>query len=215
MCFSATASFTASAVLGVIGTVTLGKTKNRSAWLLSAVPLLFALQQFVEGLLWVSLKNSSTFVLPLTHVFLFFALFLWPIYTPLMILMLEPNKIRRIIISFFCLGGAIVGTMFYINFLQEPEAVRVINRCLYYPIRNLHPELLKYLYILVTVGSGAVSSRLIVKLFCLLVLIGSIITYIFYSVNFTSVWCFFAAIISIILFFQPQIQNLKLKHYFK
>lgn len=204
MCFSATASFTASAVLGIIGTATLGKTKNRRAWLLSAVPLLFALQQFVEGLLWVSLKSWSTYTLPLTHVFLFFALFLWPIYTPLMILMLEPNKIRRIIMLFFCVGGAIVGTVFYYNFLKQPEAVQIINRCLYYPNQTLHPELLKYLYVLVTVGSGLISSRIIVKLFCLLVLVGSIITYFFYSVNFTSVWCFFAAAISVVLFLEPQ-----------
>lgn len=204
MCFSATASFTASAVLGVVGAVTLGKTKNRRAWLLSAVPLLFALQQFVEGLLWVALKNSSEYVFPLTHVFLFFALFLWPIYTPLMILFIEPSKVRRIIISIFCVGGAVVGTMFYVNFLLQPDVVRVVNKCLYYPTNIMYPELLKYLYIVVTVGSGLISSRSIVKLFCLLVLVGSVITYYFYAVNFTSVWCFFAAIVSVTLLFQPQ-----------
>lgn len=204
MCFSATASFTASAVLGVVGAATLGKTKNRRAWLLSAVPLIFALQQFVEGLLWVSLKSWPIYVLPLTHVFLFFALFFWPIYAPLMILFLEPSKIRRIIIAFFCVGGAVVGTMFYLDFLKQPEAVRVVNKCLYYPNQIFNPELLKYLYMLVTVGAGLISSRPIVKLFCLLVLVGSVVTYFFYAVNFTSVWCFFAAIISVILFFQPQ-----------
>lgn len=204
MCFSATASFTASAVLSVVGAATLSKTKNRRAWLLSAVPLFFALQQFVEGLLWVSLANGSEYTLALTHVFLFFALFLWPVYTPLMILLIEPNKIRRIIISIFCVAGAIVGTMLYVNFLKQPSSAWVVNKCLFYPNQILYPELLKYLYILVTVGSGAVSSRMMIKLFCLLVLIGSIITYYFYSVNFTSVWCFFAAAISVVLFFQPQ-----------
>lgn len=204
MCFSATASFTAAAVLGVIGTATLGKTKNRRAWLLSAVPLLFALQQFVEGLLWMSLKSWPTYVLPLTHIFLFFALFFWPIYTPLMILLLEPSKVRRIIISLFCVSGAVVGTIFYVNYLQHPEAVRAVNKCLFYSNPIPYSDLLSFLYILVTIGSGLISSRMIVKLFCLLVLIGSIITYYFYSMNFTSVWCFFAAIVSILLFFQPQ-----------
>jgi len=204
MCFSAAASFTASAVLGVTGAATLGKTKNRRAWLLSAVPLLFALQQFVEGWLWLSLSRWPNYTLPLTHVFLFFALFLWPIYTPLMILLLEPSKIRRIIISLFCVAGAIVGIVFYVNYLQQPEAARVVGKCLYYPNKIFYPDLLKYLYILVTVGSGLISSRITAKIFCLLVLIGSIITYYFYSVNFTSVWCFFAAAISVVLYFQPQ-----------
>lgn len=204
MCFSATASFTASAVLGVVGVATLSRTKNRQGWLLSAVPIFFGLQQFIEGLLWVSIKSWPEYTLSLTHVFLFFALFLWPVYTPLMILLLEPNKIRRIIISLFCLGGAIVGAIFYVNFLNQPASAWVINKCLYYPSEILRPELLKYLYILFTVGSGAVSSRMIIKIFCLLILIGSIITYYFYSVNFTSVWCFFAAVASVMLFFQPQ-----------
>lgn len=204
MCFSATASFAASAVLGVVGVKTLGKTNDRRALLLSAVPLLFALQQFVEGLLWLSIENRPNMTLPLTHAFLFFALFLWPIYSPLMILLLEPSKIRRMIMSLFCVAGGVVGVMFYMNFLRQPEAAWVINRCLYYPNQILHPDLLKYLYVLVTVGSGLVSSRMIVKVFCLLVLLGSIVTYYFYSVNFTSVWCFFAAIISVMLFFHPQ-----------
>ncbi|MFA6486435.1 MAG: DUF6629 family protein [Candidatus Magasanikbacteria bacterium] len=204
MCFSATASFTASAVLGVVGAATLGKTKNKRAWLLSAVPLLFALQQFTEGLLWVSLDRWPTYTLPLTHVFLFFALFVWPIYTPLMILLLEPSKIRRIIIGFFLAGGIVVGTMFYLNYLTSPEVARVLNRCLYYPTHIFQPESLKYLYIVVTVGSGLISSRMIAKLFCLLVLVGSVITWVFYTVNFTSVWCFFAATISVVLYLQPQ-----------
>ncbi len=172
MCFSATASFTASAVLGTVGVATIAKTKNRKAWMLSAVPLLF----------------------------------LWPVYTPLMILMLEPNKIRRIILSLFCVSGAAVGTIFYANYLRQPEAAWVVNRCLYYPNQIFHPDLLKYLYILVTGGAGFISSQTIVKLFCLMVLVGSIITYYFYAVNFTSVWCFFAAATSVMLFFQPQKQ---------
>lgn len=204
MCFSATASFTASVVLGGVGAVTLGKTKNKRAWLMSAVPLLFALQQFTEGLLWLSFDRWPSYSLALTHVFLFFALFLWPVYTPWMFFALEPSKIRRIIMLVFCAAGAVVGVIFYTNFLAQPEVAGVINRCIYYPNKIFQPELLKYLYILVTIGSGLISSRLIAKIFCLLVLVGSLVTYYFYAVNFTSVWCFFAATVSVVLLLQKQ-----------
>jgi len=206
MCFSATASFTASAVLGAIGTASLIKTKDRKLWPLAIVPVIFAIQQFIEGLLWLSLNGHPEFTLPLTHLFLFFALLFWPVYFPIVAFLLEPNKIRKIILSVFCAGGAAVGVLFYISFWLHPASAQVVNQCLYYPTPVTFPILLGYLYVLVTVGSGAVSSRPIFKIFSLLILISSLITWIVYSFNFISVWCFFAAIISAILYFYPQKQ---------
>jgi hypothetical protein len=204
MCFSATASFTASAVLGLVGTATIIKTKNKKAWPLAAVSLIFALQQFVEGLLWVSLTSRPEYTLPLTHIFLFFALLFWPVYMPIVALALEPRKIRRIILWIFCAAGAVVGFLFYASFVRQPDAAQIVNKCIFYPNHIAYPILFNYLYILATVGSGAVSSRPIIKLFCLLVLISSLVTWLVYSVNFISVWCFFAAIISAVLYFHPQ-----------
>ncbi len=204
MCFSATASFTASTVLGLVGTAGLIKTQNKKAWPLMAMPLFFALQQFVEGLLWISLKSYPQYVLPLTHVFLFFALFFWPTYLPLAALSLETHKARRTIITFFSIAGTVVGAIFYASFLRNPESAEIVNRCLYYPDLAPYPHLLGYLYILATIGAGAASSKPIVKLYSLLILVFSLITWYFYAVNFTSVWCFFAAIISLVLFFYPR-----------
>jgi hypothetical protein len=204
MCFSATASFTASVALGLVGTAGVIKTTDKKAWPLMAMPLFFALQQFVEGLVWVSIKSYPAYTLPLTHIFLFFALFFWPTYLPLAALSLETNKARRLIISIFCLGGTVVGIIFYGNFLRHPEAAQIINRCLYYPNLAPYPNLLGYLYILATIGSGMASSKAVVKVFSLLVLVFSLITWYFYAMNFISVWCFFAAIISLVLFFYPK-----------
>jgi len=204
MCFSAAASFTASGVLSIVGTATLIKTKHKKTWLLAIVPLVFALQQFVEGLLWLSLKNGAGYTLLLTHIFLFFALLFWPVYVPLVTLLLEPQKIRRIIIFFFCAGGAIVGVLLYVNFLREPAAAMVVNKCLLYPAPDSFPNLFYYLYILFIIGSGAVSSRPVIKLLSLLGLISALISWLVYAVNFISVWCFFAAIISAVIYFYPQ-----------
>jgi hypothetical protein len=204
MCFSATASFTASAVLGFVGTAALVKTKNKKAWPLMAIPLLFAIQQFIEGLLWLSIHTQPNLTFLLTHIFLFFALFFWPVYIPLAVLALETNKIRRILIFIFCIGGAAVGIIFYADFLRNPEAAQVINRCLFYPNPAPYPSLIGFLYILATIGPGAISSKPLVKILSVLVLISSLITWYFYAVNFISVWCFFAAIISGVLYFYPE-----------
>ena len=59
MCFSATASFGASAVLGAIGIIAVAKAKTKPQRLFATIPLIFAVQQLTEGLLWLSLKNAD------------------------------------------------------------------------------------------------------------------------------------------------------------
>ncbi|MCX6779300.1 MAG: hypothetical protein NTU97_03655 [Candidatus Magasanikbacteria bacterium] len=211
MCFSSTASFTASGFLTVVGIATLAKTKQKKTLLIMIVPLIFAFQQLIEGLLWLSLKNGSEYSLPLTYLFLFFALFFWPIYIPFVALLLEPQKIRRRIILFFCFGGILVGILLFVSFLQKPEVVRVVNNCLFYANQSPYPFLLNYLYILFTIGSGAISSRPIIKIISLFGLTSALISWLIYSINFISVWCFFAAIMSVIIYFYPQKKLLKTK----
>ncbi len=50
MCFSATANFVGSGVLGAVGVVTLTKVKHRRELVFAALPTLFAVHQFIEGL---------------------------------------------------------------------------------------------------------------------------------------------------------------------
>jgi len=57
MCFCATANFAGSAVLGTIGVATLMEVKHRRELLFAAVPTLFAVHQFTEGIAWLGLDN--------------------------------------------------------------------------------------------------------------------------------------------------------------
>ncbi len=60
---------------------------------LAAMPLLFAFQQAVEGALWLQLPaaGSREAVAALSLVFLVFAKVLWPAYTALAVLSIEPD----------------------------------------------------------------------------------------------------------------------------
>ncbi len=53
MCFSPEADFTAAAVVGVVGVATLRLVREPRDLLIAALPLLFALHQFVEGFVWL------------------------------------------------------------------------------------------------------------------------------------------------------------------
>jgi hypothetical protein len=57
VCFSATANFVGSGVLGAIGVVTLTKAKHKRELLFASLPTLFAVHQFIEGFVWLGLDG--------------------------------------------------------------------------------------------------------------------------------------------------------------
>ena len=65
MCFSATASFTAGAVLLGVGTLTLRSalasrhSHRRRDLPFAAIPLLFAIQQLIEGVVWLTVSAEA------------------------------------------------------------------------------------------------------------------------------------------------------------
>ncbi len=97
MCFSATASFTAAATLSVLGVATLTQIRSRRELLLENFPLLFAIQQFSEGLVWLTKDDTSLHSITslVTYSFLFFATGLWLILCPLSVYFLESDVLKR------------------------------------------------------------------------------------------------------------------------
>src|SRR5687767_3355250 len=97
MCFSAGASFGAAIILGAIGVVSLKKVRAPAQIIFAGIPLLFGLQQFFEGLLWLTLTHASysSWHTITTYVFLLFAQGLWPLWIPLSMFLIEPDKMRR------------------------------------------------------------------------------------------------------------------------
>ena len=92
MCFSATASFVAGSALVVLGVATLRATRRKVELAFAAIPLLFGLQQLVEGLLWLSFRfDSPELNVAMTYLFSMFSHVLWPIFVPFAIGLLEPE----------------------------------------------------------------------------------------------------------------------------
>lgn len=110
MCFSATASFGASTVLGIVGVITVAKAKTNPQRVFATIPLVFAVQQFTEGLLWLSLKNTD--MAPgqsfFTYTFLVFAMAVWPFWVPFTIRLLEKDARKKRKINVFVWIGAFV-----------------------------------------------------------------------------------------------------------
>ncbi|MDD5571014.1 MAG: hypothetical protein PHD97_07635 [Bacteroidales bacterium] len=205
MCFSAEASFIASSVLCVTGVVAIKKAPTPSHLLLAGIPLFFSLQQFTEGFVWLALTNAEYAVWYnlSVHAFLLFALVAWPVLVPLSLMLIEKNKKRKKILKIFFWFGALfsVYTMYCLLF-RDVTAKIVFLHIRYdidYPI--VLPKFRGIIYFIPSVIPPFISSIKKMKIFGCAVLLSFIITNIYFKENVVSVWCFFAAIISIVILF--------------
>ena len=79
-----------------LGVATLRAIRRRAEIPFAAIPLLFGLQQLVEGLLWLSFRfDSPQLNVAMTYLFAMFSHVLWPIFVPFAIGLLEPVPWRR------------------------------------------------------------------------------------------------------------------------
>lgn len=200
MCFSSTASFVAAGTLSALGAVSLNTVRKPSQLMLAAVPLLFGLQQFSEGFLWLALQNSSysNWRNEFTWTFLFFAQFLWTTWIPLSFRMIETNRVRRLMLNVICFFGILASLLLGFRLLFYPVTVEISAHHIYYGIDSPHwmNILSSVCYVMAIIFPPFVSSLHGIKWLGVLLLTSLVVTKIFYTEHLISVWCFFAAIIS-------------------
>jgi len=204
MCFSTTASFGAGAVLSIIGVASIKKIQHPSQILFASIPLLFAVQQIAEGVLWVTLPNPvyASLSQVMTYVFLAFAQFFWPLWVPIAILMLEKESKRKRIQKVLVGMGMIVALYFAYCLLFYPVHAKIVGYHVTYKVE--YPNLLgRYggiFYLIATVVPPFFSHIKRMWMFGVSMFISYLITAIFYDHYVVSVWCFFASIISISIY---------------
>ncbi len=205
MCFSATASFTAGIVLTVIGVASIKKSNHKSQLLFASIPFFFGVQQFSEGILWLTIPRGNYFVLQkiATYTYLFFAHVLWPLWVAIAILLLEKMKTRKIIQKFLVAIGVTVGL--YLGYCLANYKVEAkieghhINYILGYS--DLMNNFWIFLYALATIAPPFFSHIKRMRILGITILVAYIITHFFYGNYVLSVWCFFSSIISILIYF--------------
>lgn len=198
MCFSATASFVAGGALSTVGAVTLSKAKTKRELPLASVPLLFGIQQAIEGVVWISFGSALVNTIA-AYLFLMFAYVVWPMLVPIAVLLIEDHPVRKRVLQVFTVLGFLIGAYLLYFIFAEPGSAHVVNKSIAYDFRHAYDLLYLAPYVIVTAGSGLVSSHRVIKFFGAATLIAFFITNWFYGVNLISVWCFFAAVLSLIL----------------
>jgi hypothetical protein len=201
MCFSATASFVTAAVTGIIGIVSLSKLDGPRELPLAAAPVFFALQQSIEGLLWLDLPLAPDGPIStgLTLLFLFFAEAFWPVYAPLAVLLIEPSEMRRHLMLLCLAAGVAVGAYLFWSILTGPHGTVVRDDHIVYVTEHGHSSAVALAYLAATSVPLFLSSRRTLVALGAIVFVGTVVAYAFYWEAFVSVWCFFAAAASVVI----------------
>ena len=124
---------------------------------------------------------------------------LWPIFVPFAIGLLETVPWRRKMIWGFQGVGLLVGLYLLFLIIEFPVTAVVAENIVYVsPHFYKIPTML--LYVAATCVSCFFSSIATVRLFGVLALLLFAVAYGFFAVALFSVWCFFAALLSAIIF---------------
>jgi hypothetical protein len=204
MCFSAGASFASGVVISTIGILAVRKVSEPSQRTFSVIPLLFGLQQFAEGFLWLSLKGTDCVVVRTisTYVFLFTAQVVWSWLIPLSVLLMEEDPRKKKILRLLVAVGVALSIYYAYYLVFHKVASSILDCHILYSTES--PDSLALptfiLYLAVTIIPFFVSGIKRMFVLGIIMALSCLVAALFYKLFLTSVWCFFAAIISVFIY---------------
>jgi len=203
MCFSMNVSLAAGGFLLGVGTMTVKAARRPSEIPFAAIPLLFAIQQLSEGIVWWSFAhNAPGLNVVMTQFFSFFSHVLWPAYVPLAVLLLEPPGGRSRLLKLTVIAGMGVGLYLLYSMFEYPITSRPTGGHVEYVSPHFFAAVTMTGYLLATTVSPLLSNEVVVRVFGALALISFLLAYLIFARWFISVWCFFAAILSVVVAFR-------------
>jgi hypothetical protein len=174
--------------------------------LFASIPLIFSLQQLSEGFLWLSIKNSGLAHLQsfFTYIFLLFAMMVWPFWIPFTIRLLEKDARRKKILNILTVSGAAVSLVVLCVLILYPVQVMPMHHHLHYRFGFSETakdliDLFTILYFITTIVPSFFSSITKMKWLGTGFLLSYIFAILFYNGFVVSVWCYFAAILSVVV----------------
>jgi hypothetical protein len=216
MCFSPEASFTVGAALLPAGIYCSQAAVRKDARFLplALVPISFGIQQISEGFVWLGLNRDDGALLQQSSVvFLFFAIAFWPFWIPMCLAIAESRRPQQIVLALLALVG-LAWLWLYFPVAVDPSKwlnTEIAGHSIRYNVGEIPGFVLApravwrigYLLVIVVPLSLAKfdpggnrwanlsGGLMIATLFA--------IAYGFYWQAFLSVWCFFAAVVSLLL----------------
>lgn len=219
MCFSASVSFSASLALIICGIAALKYAREKRLRMIAAIPLIFGLQQFAEGMVWMSFLDPRFAFVRMTsaYIFLACACIIWPLWIPIAAAQFEgARRYKRFVPSI--IAGCLCACASFVCAFIYPISVVASCNIVYnldfsftqYTVWNHYINMvISLLYVIATIVPFFIARNKMLWAIGALTVASYVISYIAYFEAFTSVWCFFAALISILVY--GFVQNQKSK----
>ncbi len=205
MCFSAEVSFGASAVLVTTGTMAVIENKRRDQMFFAIIPVLFGIQQFFEGWIWVSLQSGGyeTMGQISKYGFLVFAQLVWPVWVPLSAYFLERNIKRKKLITFSLVLGIGLALLLGYRLIAYDVGAFIREKHIFYQIGHFKSTnwWSGIFYLLPALFPFIFSSHKRINILGYLMLLMFVVSKVFYLTYMISTWCFFAAVLSVYILF--------------
>ena len=202
MCFSAEAGFIAAAGLAVIGGVTLKQAPSRSFLPMASISLIFSLQQFTEGVLWLGLDEGASFtwvLQPWIYMYLVFAMVIWPTFLPYIFWRVESDSRKRRYIIYVLGIGFLITIHNLLMLVMKEHSIFIVNHSIQYSVDNSLWR--QVVYALAVIPAFFISSLRHAWWVGVLGVVSFVLTHFFSAMTFTSMWCFFAALMSALFYF--------------
>lgn len=213
MCFSAAASFTSAALLMPLGLTAVARSwrDHRPELLpLALMPVVFGMQQAMEGLVWLGLNHGPA--APLLKggalAYLFFAMAFWPIWIPYVALRLWPQPLHkhdRQLLRFLRGVGLLLGILLWLPLLLQPTRIEpvVVKGSIDYGLTLLMSDGLadsvRYLYAALVAIPLLLLPYTWMRSFGVALLVSGLVSELAYRQAFISVWCYISALLSVLI----------------
>ncbi len=197
MCFSVEADLVAGAALLPVGALSLREVRHPRELLFASLPLVLAVHQLVEAVVWAGADGDVSPGLARVAMFAYLAvaLPLLPTLVPLSVLLLEPPHRRRRVSPFLLLGAVVSA---HLTFVLATHDVSVAARphALDYSTGMQHGVVWAVLYVVAVVGPAVLSGYRSIVVFGVANLVGLAVVAWLYRDAFVSLWCVYAAVVS-------------------
>ncbi|TNF09555.1 MAG: hypothetical protein EP323_00085, partial [Gammaproteobacteria bacterium] len=217
MCYSIAVSFTSAVILTGGGIACLRKAEgfNHLTGVFPALPLLFGVQQVFEGIVWWSLGANDPELLRTSALgFLLFSHVIWPIVIPFSCYLAEPLHRHKGLFLLMTLLGAVFGLSTYVPLWLHSDWLVVFERhhSIVYQMTLLYDAVLPrsvvtLAYVAIVLLPLLMSVRHSYRVLGLLMLLAAMLTAAMFKLAFISVWCFFAALISLYIYYVVVIER--------
>ena len=181
-----------------IAALTRAKEKQR---LLALMPLLFSIQQFIEGTIWQSLMAGQSAQMAI-YAYLTFVYIVWPNWPALAIMQMTTKSSEKMNLRLPLMAGIVTSCIALAAFfVTEPQAAITCSHIAYradLPRWLLLPG--SALYLFATLAPFFISSIAHMWIIGVVLGLSYVATILFYQVAVTSVWCFFGALLSVFIF---------------